>query len=119
MTVTPSQFDALWQLMNVAELRHRVISQNVANVNTPGYLRMEVSFEEELARAAKSGDLADIADVSAKVEVDYDARRRADGNSVDIDKEMGQLSKNTLLYQTYAQVLASKIATMQSAIRGE
>ena len=28
-----------------SSLRHKVISNNIANINTPGYKRMEVSFE--------------------------------------------------------------------------
>ena len=43
---------------------------------------------------------------------------RADGNNVDIDREMGALNRNALIYQTYAQVLASRLATMRSAITG-
>ena len=36
-----------------SSLRHKVISNNIANINTPGYKRMEVSFEEELAAVAQ------------------------------------------------------------------
>ena len=43
---------------------------------------------------------------------------RADGNNVDIDAEMGNLNKNTLLFNAYAQILANKIAVMRSAITG-
>ena len=56
MNVTPAQFDILAQLLDVSELRHRVLSQNIANVNTPGYHRLDVSFEDALARLA--GDLS-------------------------------------------------------------
>ena len=46
MTVTPSQFGILSKLLDATELRQRVISQNTANVNTPGYLRRDVAFED-------------------------------------------------------------------------
>ena len=39
-----------------SSLRHKVISDNIANINTPGYKRKEVSFEEELVAAAEAGD---------------------------------------------------------------
>ncbi len=125
MSVTPSQFDLLWKLLDASELRHRVISQNVANVNTPGYHRKDVSFEEELARhlaAAQSNgtatDDAGIRDMKAKVFEVSGLTGRLDGNNVDIDQEVGQLQKNALLYETYSQVLASKLGMMRSAITG-
>ena len=50
--MTPSAFgiDVLSRVLDTAALRHRVIAQNVANVNTPGYRRLEVTFEDELAK---------------------------------------------------------------------
>ena len=118
MTVIPSQFDMLSKLLDAAELRHRVISQNVANVNTPGYRRLDVDFEAMLARRL-AGSSGDISDVEPEIREAAGQPGRADGNTVDIDQEMGQLNKNALLYQTYAQVLASKLAMMRSAITGQ
>lgn len=125
MSVTPSQFDVLWKLLDASELRHRVISQNVANVNTPGYHRKDVSFEEELAKhlsAAQSSGSAngagDVREIKAKVFEASGLIERMDGNNVDIDQEVGQLQKNALLYETYSQVLASKLGMMRSAIVG-
>ena len=43
---------------------------------------------------------------------------RADGNNVDVDAELGRLQKNALLYNAYSQILASRIASMRSAISG-
>src|SRR5437660_8135859 len=37
------RMDVLARLLDVADLRHRVIAQNVANVNTPGYHRLQVN----------------------------------------------------------------------------
>jgi len=119
MSVTVSQFDLLSKLLDASELRHRVISQNVANVNTPGYHRLAVSFEEELAqRLRSSGGDAAIDGLTPEIYEELGLPVRADGNNVDIDKEMGQLNKNALLYQTYAQVLASRLSMMRSAITG-
>ncbi len=118
MTVIPSQFDLLSKLMDASALRQRVIGQNVANVNTPGYRRLDIAFEEELAKRLREG-AANFGDLSAEVIESDSQPLRADGNNVDIDKEMGQLSKNALLYQTYGQILTSKLATMRSAISGQ
>ena len=119
MTVIPSQFDTLAKLVDSSQLRHRVISQNVANVNTPGYRTQEVSFEEMLAARLRADQSADVSDLKPSVQLVEGLPERADGNNVDIDKQMGQLDKNALLYQAYVQILASKLATMQSAITGQ
>jgi len=106
-----SGMGSLSRLLQASSLRHRVIAQNVANVNTPGYHRLEVRFNDNLAKAV-SGDL------SAPQVVVADGPERVDGNTVDIDQEMNDLSKNALLYQAAAQILASRMASMRSAITG-
>jgi len=118
MSVTPAQFELLQQLMDAAGLRQKTLGQNVANVNTPGYRRLDVAFEEQLAQQLiHNNELA--VDVEPKVIHTLGLAERADGNNVDIDMEMGQLSKNALLYQTYAQILTSKLSMMRSAITGQ
>ncbi|MBA4065313.1 MAG: flagellar biosynthesis protein FlgB [Isosphaera sp.] len=104
----------LARTLDAAALRHRVIAQNVANVNTPGYRRREVAFEAELARevASPGGPPA-----TPKVVV-ADGPERVDGNTVDIDQEMNALAKNALLYQAAAQIVSSRVATYRSAITG-
>jgi flagellar basal-body rod protein FlgB len=115
--MTPNSFgiDTLGQVLDASGLRHRVIAQNVANVNTPGYQRREVAFEEELAKALAQPGTAK--PVIAKV-VLSDGPERADGNNVDIDREMGELAKNGLLYQAAAQLLNSRLASLRAAITG-
>jgi flagellar basal-body rod protein FlgB len=95
MKLSGSGFELLTQVMNAASLRHRVISQNIANVNTPGYHRLEVSFEDEMAKALAhpTGGVAPI--VKPHVVV-ADGPERVDGNTVDIDQEMGDLTRNAL-----------------------
>jgi flagellar basal-body rod protein FlgB len=118
MGVNLSQFDFLSRLIDTASLRHRVIAQNIANVNTPGYRRLEVSFDEEVGRAmGKQVPGAGSSSEPRVVEADSESER-ADGNNVGIDAEVGRLNKNTLLYNAYTQILASKIAAMRSAISG-
>jgi flagellar basal-body rod protein FlgB len=105
----------LSRVMDAATLRHRVIAQNIANVNTPGYRRLEVTFEEDLARAlaTPAGGIP----VKPRVVV-ADGPERVDGNTVDIDQEMGDLTKNALLYQAAAQIVTSRMATLRAAVSG-
>ncbi len=113
-----SQFDMLSRLLDMAELRHRVIAQNVANVNTPGYRQMDISFETAFAGQLNQGGESASLQVTPKLIQGAGGRDRADGNNVDIDMEMGRLNKNALLYNAYTQVLASQLSAMRSAISG-
>lgn len=106
-------------MLDAAELRHRVVGQNVANVNTPGYRALEVSFEELLGEVLSGSGEGRVPGVKPQVLEVGGLPVRADGNNVDIDREMGQLSKNSLFYQTYSQLLASKLSMMRSAITGQ
>lgn len=115
MDLNVTGIDVLALMLDASALRHRVIAQNVANVNTPGYRRLAVSFEGELARslANPSGKLS-----ARPMVVVADGPERVDGNTVDIDREMNDLTRNALLYQAAAQVLASRLASLRSAITG-
>jgi len=116
MNPTGFGIDLLAQILNGASLRHRVIAQNVANVNTPGYRRLEVSFEADLARALAAPG-GGVAGVHPRVAV-VDGPERVDGNTVDIDREMSDLGKNALLYQAAAQIVTSRIGSLRTAIAG-
>ena len=117
MTVTDPQIDILAQMLDVAVVRQRVIAQNVANVNTPGYHRLEVLFEDALTRELSHNGPAGISNLIPKT-VAHIGDERADGNNVDIDQEMGRLNKNQTFYSTYMQILSNKLALMRSAITG-
>lgn len=118
MAVTPSQFDLLSKLVDVTQLRHRVLAQNVANVNTPGYRRQEVRFEDALAeQSSVMGDSA-VKAVHPEVIEDQVTPARLDGNNVEIDLEMMRINKNTLLGNTYLQLLMAKLGMMKRAING-
>jgi flagellar basal-body rod protein FlgB len=118
MTVTPSQFDVIAKLLDASAVRHRVIGQNVANVNTPGYERQEVNFEDQLTKLLEAEKPADVSAMEFEVRRTPNLPERADGNNVDIDREMGEMTKNTTLFETYSQILATRLGMMRSAISG-
>lgn len=116
MDVSSSRTDLLARVLDAAALRHRVIANNIANVNTPGFKRLDVSFEDELAKVLAGG--GDVRGVKPTVAEDPTAPERVDGNTVDIDREMGMLSKNSLLYTAASQILVARMSAMRSAITG-
>jgi flagellar basal-body rod protein FlgB len=107
----------LQQGLNVSSKRQSVIANNIANVNTPGYKRQFVTFEEQMSKALDNkselrgirtdGRHFPINDhgfmVCEPVTVlDRGKIMRNDHNNVDVDMEMGDLAKNTMNYQIFA-----------------
>ncbi len=118
MEPRPANLAVLAQVLDAAALRHRTIAQNVANVNTPGYRRLAVEFEAEFARALASSDgRGSVPHVAPRVVV-ADGPERADGNTVDIDREMNDLAKNSLLYEAAVALITSRLSQQRSAIAG-
>ncbi|WP_175517357.1 flagellar basal body rod protein FlgB [Planctomicrobium piriforme] len=117
MFLLPAQFSHITELMDASELRQRVISHNLANVNTPGFKRLDVIFEETLAEQVRKGDLTTPAP-AAQVRVEQGLPARADGNTVDVDREVSQLNRNAMLFQTYSQLLTAQFDLMRRATRG-
>jgi len=118
MDVQASQLQVLSKLLDVANLRHRVIAQNIANVNTPGFHRLGVSFEEVFTKKLGTATTQELNAIQPKVLETGGGPPRADGNDVDVDAEMGRLTKNALLHNIFTQILAGNVATMRSAITG-
>ena len=115
MAVLEQNYSMLARLINAADQRQKVISQNIANVNTPNYKRLELNFEEALA-AELTQRRASTTEATPSVRETPGLAARADGNNVDIDMEIGQLGKNALLQQVYLQLLGTELSQMHRAI---
>lgn len=117
MTGDSFQIGFVSQLMSREQTRHRVISQNIANVNTVGYHARDVDFETALndvtAGRASGQHLS-----SHRIVEKQGLMVREDGNNVDIDRELGNLDKTALTFNTYAQILSGKLAMLRLAIGG-
>lgn len=126
-----STLNLLAKGLGTSALRHKVISNNIANVNTPGFKRQVVSFEDEMAkvfdgRPELTGkrtddrhipiDNVNYMDVTPSVTTDRVHIMRNDRNNVDIDVEMADLSKNTMLYQIESTRLASMFSDLNDII---
>jgi flagellar basal-body rod protein FlgB len=119
MTITTERIQLLTRLLDVASLRQNVIAQNVANLNTPGYGTLEVSFESALQEAMHAGARELPPEIVPEIVPGTGGMERADGNNVDVDLEMARLQKNAIYFQVYAQMLANDLAQFRSAIRGQ
>lgn len=112
------RFELLGKLLDVAHARQRVIAQNIANVNTPGYRQLEVRFEDAFVQQMDRKNEAGAIRVIPQVVEGPGGAERVDGNNVDIDSEIARLQKNTMLMNAYTQILASRIAAQRTAISG-
>lgn len=112
--------DASW-------LRNEAISNNIANVSTPGYKRQDVAFESELERAlgrnryrsmdAKVGDV-DLSSLNPRPYVDNaNYSYRLDGNNVDIENENVMLAENQLKYQGLLAGISQEFANLSTVMK--
>ncbi len=109
--------EILGKLMDATALRQRVLSNNLANANTPGYLRKDVEFSSALA-SALDGGIEKIRQVEPEVVVDDKALVDNRGNSVSIQKELGEMTQNGLLYDFAAEMTSQKFSLLRKAIAG-
>jgi flagellar basal-body rod protein FlgB len=114
------QFGLLARLMGASIERHDVLAANLANVNTPGYKAKELRFEASLAEALKGrgGKEEALLRVKAEVREREGVEPRPDGNTVRLETEIGEASKNSMLYSTWARILAMQAAKLRSAAAG-
>ncbi len=120
--MTDVTMSALTSALNALSLRQRVIANNVANIQTPGFTAQQVSFEEALASqldAVSSGD-ADPATLNSSSLTSIQATSdpsRLDGNNVNLDTETLNNIDTGLRYQLMLRAVDSKFATVRDVLR--
>ncbi len=105
--------------LDAASLRQRVTANNLANLNTPGFQRSDVSFEGQLVKAMQGVQLPlarthekhfpqTPKEIAPQIKKDTTTVRRIDGNNVDIERDMLNMVSNQLRYNTYVQQLTTR-----------
>lgn len=111
--------DHLWQ-------REEITSDNIANVDTPGYKSKYLTFEEELAKEIRAADASDdakrhiagaIDSSAADVHTTANESSRLDGNNVDMDQEQVDLAKTALEYQYMVNSVHSELKRLDAAAK--
>jgi flagellar basal-body rod protein FlgB len=127
-----------WQAMEKAldgsALRQRMIANNIANVETPNYKAMEVTFEDQLKQALQQGtgssikmmatdprhitinNGSTIANVQPAIETVKDFSIRNDKNNVDIDRESAKLAQNEIYYDTVTRMMNDEFSLLRMVI---
>jgi flagellar basal-body rod protein FlgB len=110
--------DGSWQ-------KNNTIANNIANVNTPGYKRQTVNFEEvlrsELNKSSitkmtltNPGHIDPLHSNEIKVETIQNTSYRVDNNNVDIDVENAEMAKNTLYYNALVSQINGQYSRLKS-----
>jgi flagellar basal-body rod protein FlgB len=97
-------------------LRQRAVANNVANLQTPGYRRLDVRFEELLAKAIESGEEIDLEELEAELYQPKNTAVKPDGNDVNLEGETGEMVKNSLRQKAFVRILNKKYSQIDNAI---
>ncbi|WIV10852.1 flagellar basal body rod protein FlgB [Proteiniborus sp. MB09-C3] len=109
-------------------LRHTAISDNIANVNTPGYKRKTVDFENLLKDELEKNKLrlsttnsrhiggTSISNLDLAIKEQNNIAVRRDGNSVNIDIEVAERAKNEIYHNAISRQLSRQFETINSVI---
>lgn len=110
------------QLLDASVVRQQAIASNIANSETPGYKRLDVSpdFAASLrAKMANGESLATGRTPELKLVQDVHARvQRPDGNTVEVEKELLEMNKNSVEYDFLTELVSRNIKQLKLAITG-
>ena len=120
----------LGKMLDRSALYQRVIAANVANVGTPGYRRLGVSFDEKLRNAMSAGggklkrtNPLHLPDPNTMRNIKPEVVQIENGywngiNNVSIDDEMVELAKTQLDFAIASKLMNGRFTRLRSAIRG-
>ena len=116
--------NVLQQAADASWLRNSIISNNIANVDTPNYKRKDVQFETYLIEQLAGGDTMDsyvdgidLSTIDATIYTDNsNLSYRSDGNNVDIDTENAELAKNQIKYNVMTDAISQEFSRLRTAL---
>ena len=121
-----SYINVLDKAADASWIRENAIANNVANVDTPGYKRQDVDFQDILERELKSTKYKSLQEavdnvplnrLESKIYTDYESfSYRLDGNNVDIDTENVELASEQLRYQTLTTAVTQDFSRLKTAM---
>lgn len=129
--VNNTMVSVLEKQLDASSIRQRVIANNLANANTPGFKKSEVNFSKQLQAALdtkrihlKAGHTRHIStrrplsEIEPKIITTRDTLMTYGKNNVDTEQEMVNLATNTILYNTAARLIGGKMSMTGYVIRG-
>jgi len=126
-------FALLEKSMDFRIQRHKVLSADIANADTPNYKAFDMMVKQALQRVQRPSDTLKLVTTHANhlpADEDADVRPtlrslppkpyslRTDGNTVDMDREMGRLAQNQLMFNTSVRVITNEFKRLKDVIQG-
>ena len=108
-------------LLDAAAARHEALASNLANAETPGYRRVDISsdFVNEMRRAVESGDPAAVRNLRPAITADPSrGMEKPNGNNVAVDRELLEINRNALEYDAYVELVSGSLKQLKVAITG-
>jgi flagellar basal-body rod protein FlgB len=127
MSLFSSTIQSLENGLNYSSAKQKVISQNIANVDTPNYKAKTTSFKEQLNDSISTFEAKRTNprhfEFSGRGNIDLNVRSKPfqynhNGNGVDIDKEMSEMASNQIYFNALSDRINGKFNSLKSVIRG-
>lgn len=106
----------LERLLDYSALKQKVIGQNIANANTKNYKRKDVEFKDLLENGMNN--LSNSKKTEFEVKTDELAAMGSQGNNVDVNREMADMAKNSIMFKFASKKLHGYYQTLQGIIKG-
>ncbi|BFI65028.1 flagellar basal body rod protein FlgB [Yersinia pseudotuberculosis] len=110
--------------MQLRLTRAELLSANLANVNTPNFQAKDIDFAAEMQRAKRGNGVMASSDLtspmsSPKIKYRQPYQPSLDGNTVALNVEQAEFSRNSLDYQSSLSFLNMKLTGLKQAIEGK
>ena len=112
--ITDATMTSLHAALTGLQQRQRVTADNIANIDTPGYLAGRVDFESTLRNELANGETATVGQSSVSQSADPTGLT---GNNVNLDTETTIATETGLRYQLALNALDGKYSLLRSALR--
>jgi flagellar basal-body rod protein FlgB len=109
------------RLLDAAALRHEALATNIANIETPGFKRLDLApdFTRQLDAYAAHPNSGSLERLHPSVTEDRTtAAVRADGNNVELEHELIEMNRNSVEYEFLTQYASDSLKRLKTAITG-
>jgi flagellar basal-body rod protein FlgB len=116
-----SGYVAAKKMLDATVARQEAIASNMANIETPGYKRIDLAptFELQLQKAVSGGDVSAISTLQPQFAQDAKAIAvRRDGNTVQLETELMHQNQNYLAHSLETQLITGSLLKLRLAITG-
>ncbi|MFP4054363.1 MAG: flagellar basal body rod protein FlgB [Phycisphaerae bacterium] len=105
--------------LKASSLRSKAIANNIANLQTEGYRRLDVKFEDVLKSRLSKGEPLELEGVEPRLLRPMTTPVAGNGNDVDVDSEIAAMIKNNSRMKLYLKMLRKNYQQMQAAMQVE